>query len=61
MNGYEGVLSATSTEYAPWYRVSANSQLQRNLIAAQAINDTLDSLKLRYPQVSPDISRTVIT
>jgi len=60
MKAYEAALSATSTEYAPWYVVPANSKVQRNLIVAQAITDTLDSLKMRYPQVSPDIRKTVI-
>ena len=50
MIAYSQAISATSTDHAPWYVVPANSKLQRNLIVANAICDTLESLKLTYPK-----------
>lgn len=60
MRAYEAALSATSTNFAPWYVVPANSKLQRNLIIAQAITDALAGLKMRYPLAPPELKYTLI-
>lgn len=57
MAAYSQAIAATSTEIAPWYVVPANSKLQRNLIVSTAICDTLESMKLTYPEPLPGIAK----
>jgi PPK2 family polyphosphate:nucleotide phosphotransferase len=52
---YRGVLSHTSTEWAPWYIVPADDKKARNLLVARAIADRLEALDLRYPKADPSI------
>ncbi len=49
MRAFEDVLSATSTEHAPWYVVPANRKWYRNLVVASTIVDALNRLKLKLP------------
>jgi polyphosphate kinase 2 (PPK2 family) len=42
-------LAATSTEYAPWYVVPADSKTHRNVMIAELLLRTFESLKLEYP------------
>jgi len=50
MRAYEDCLGATSTEHAPWYVVPADDKENARLIISQIILDTLDSLKMSYPE-----------
>lgn len=50
---YEDLLEATSTEWAPWTVVPANSKTHRNLMIATLVRDTLLSLELRFPPEDP--------
>ena len=52
MKAYEKCLSATSTTEAPWYVVPADDKHNTRLIVSQIVNDTLEGLKLRYPDTS---------
>ena len=54
MTAYEKCLGATSTATAPWYVVPADDKDNARLIVSQIICDTLDGLKLRYPQTSAE-------
>ena len=54
---YEKVLAVCSTKYAPWYIVPANSKWFRNWVVAQVLIETLDNMKLKYPQPKIDISK----
>ncbi|MGZ8868965.1 MAG: PPK2 family polyphosphate kinase, partial [Thermoanaerobaculia bacterium] len=47
---YEDVLSRTSTKWAPWYIVPANSKWYRNVVISQVLVDTLEELGLKYPK-----------
>ena len=58
---YEALLRATSTPYAPWTIVPANSKTHRNLMIATVVRDTLKKLKLRYPPSDPALQGLVIT
>ena len=60
MHAYEHAIRATSTEYAPWYIVPADSKTNRNLLISRLLLDTLKSLKLRYPPVPEDYKSIVI-
>ena len=46
---YAALLGATSTPWAPWTVVPADSKTHRNLMIATLVRDKLKSLKLRYP------------
>jgi PPK2 family polyphosphate:nucleotide phosphotransferase len=46
---FEEVMSATSTEDAPWYIVPANRKWYRNLVVADRVVDTLEDMKLKTP------------
>ena len=50
MAAYEECLRATSTKGAPWYVIPADDKKNARLIISQAIVDTLQSLKMSYPQ-----------
>ncbi|WP_019451288.1 ADP-polyphosphate phosphotransferase [Cupriavidus sp. BIS7] len=50
MDAYEKCLGATSTELAPWYVVPADDKDNARLIVSQIVLDTLEALKLRYPE-----------
>ena len=50
MESYEQALSRCSTHWAPWYVIPANLKWFRNLAVAQIIVNTLDRMKLKYPQ-----------
>ena len=48
-SAYEAFLNATSTPWAPWTVVPADSKTHRNLMIATIVRDTLKSLDLRFP------------
>jgi PPK2 family polyphosphate:nucleotide phosphotransferase len=50
---YEALLGATSTPWAPWTVVPADSKTHRNLMVATVVRDTLKALDLRYPPDDP--------
>ena len=50
---YEALLSATSTPWARWTVVPANSKTHRNLMIATLVKDALVALGLRYPPANP--------
>ena len=52
---YRGLLSHTSTSWAPWYVVAADDKPLRDWLIARHIADTLEKLDLRYPPVDPVI------
>lgn len=49
MSAFEDVLSATSTDHAPWYIVPANRKWFRNLVVADRIIHALDQMSLKPP------------
>jgi PPK2 family polyphosphate:nucleotide phosphotransferase len=52
MKAYEECLSATSTSDSPWYVVPADDKENTRLIVSQVVLDTLDELKMSYPETS---------
>ena len=50
---YEDLLNATSTPWAPWTIVPADSKSHRNLMIATIVRDTLKALELRFPPEDP--------
>jgi polyphosphate kinase 2 (PPK2 family) len=52
---YRGILTHTSTKWAPWYVVPADDKTVRDWLVARAIADCMDGLHLRYPRADPAI------
>ena len=52
---YEALLNATSTPWAPWTVVPANSKTHRNLMVATLLRDALKTLDLRFPAGDPQL------
>jgi PPK2 family polyphosphate:nucleotide phosphotransferase len=50
MNAYEACIHATSTDKAPWYVVPADDKKSARLLISQIIVETLQGLKLSYPE-----------
>jgi PPK2 family polyphosphate:nucleotide phosphotransferase len=53
---YEALLQATSTPWAPWTVVPADSKTHRNLMVATLVRDRLKSLDLCYPPDNPALA-----
>ena len=60
MKAFEDVLSKTSTEYAPWYIVPANRKWFRDLVISSVLVDTLESLKMEYPESEENLDGVLI-
>ncbi len=52
MEAYEACIGATSTKDSPWYIVPADDKKNARLIISQVILDTLQSLKMSYPETT---------
>ena len=52
MEAYEDCLSATSTEWAPWYVIPADHKWVTRAVVADVITTTIRSLDLKYPEVT---------
>ena len=52
---YAALLGATSTPWAPWTVVPADSKTHRNLMIATVVRDRLLQLDLRYPAPKPEL------
>jgi PPK2 family polyphosphate:nucleotide phosphotransferase len=54
MHAYEDMIRHTAAQEAPWYVVPADNKWFTRVVVAAAVIETLDSLKLSYPEVSRD-------
>jgi PPK2 family polyphosphate:nucleotide phosphotransferase len=50
MEAYEDALTATSTEWAPWYVVPADHKWATRAVVADILTSTIRSLDLKYPE-----------
>jgi PPK2 family polyphosphate:nucleotide phosphotransferase len=53
MQAYEDALGATSTEWAPWFVIPADHKWISRAMVAKIVTMTIEGLKLKYPEVSP--------
>ena len=51
MRAYEDAISATATEWAPWYVVPADRKWFTRLIVASAVIETLESVRPTFPKL----------
>jgi PPK2 family polyphosphate:nucleotide phosphotransferase len=54
MQAYEDAISATSTEWAPWYVIPADHKRVMQAMVARILVETVGSLDLRWPTVSDE-------
>jgi PPK2 family polyphosphate:nucleotide phosphotransferase len=54
MEAYEDAITATSTDWAPWYVIPADHKHVMQAMVATLLADTIDSLDLRWPTVSDE-------
>lgn len=52
MKAFQEALSETSRPWAPWYAVPADDKAYMRLVVADIIVDTLEAMKLSYPELS---------
>ncbi len=52
VKAYEDCLNATSTRHAPWFVVPADDKENARLIVSRIVLDTLNELKMAYPEVT---------
>jgi PPK2 family polyphosphate:nucleotide phosphotransferase len=57
---YEDAIEDTSSEWAPWYVIPSDSKSTRNLIVSSILVETLEGLKMAYPQPAEDYSGIVV-
>jgi PPK2 family polyphosphate:nucleotide phosphotransferase len=57
MKAYSNAISATSTEWAPWYVIPANSKTNRNLLILRLLIARLRSLELKHPDPAPGLDK----
>jgi PPK2 family polyphosphate:nucleotide phosphotransferase len=55
MEAYEDMIAHTSSKQAPWYVIPADHKWFTRLAVAAVVVETLESLKLKFPEVRPEI------
>ncbi len=60
MQAYADAISATSTEWAPWYVIPANRKWFRNWLISKILVERLKELKMTYPKPEPGLDQIVI-
>jgi len=53
---FEAMLSKCSTDHAPWFVIPANRKWFRNLVISKIINESLESLDMKFPEPRVDIA-----
>ncbi|WP_036258844.1 AMP/ADP-polyphosphate phosphotransferase [Meiothermus cerbereus] len=57
---FEVAIRETSTEYAPWYVIPANKNWYRNWLVGSILVETLEGLRMQYPQPQIGLEKIVI-
>ena len=59
-DAYEEALAATSTEYAPWYVIPANSKTHRNVMVGELLLRAFESLELEFPPAKESLKGVIV-
>jgi PPK2 family polyphosphate:nucleotide phosphotransferase len=57
---YRDALAATSTDYAPWYVIPADSKTHRNVMVAELLLRMFEELKLEYPPAKESLKGVTV-
>jgi PPK2 family polyphosphate:nucleotide phosphotransferase len=60
VKAYEDAIGETSTSWAPWYIVPANSKWFRDLVVVRVMLETLEGLEMAYPKAAENLDQIVI-
>ncbi len=52
---YEDMLTRCNTPWAPWYVIPADRKWYRNLVISQVLVETLEKLKMKYPELPAEL------
>lgn len=55
-DAYSKAIAETDADHAPWYVIPADSKTHRNLAIASIVAETLEGMKLAYPDPHPEYS-----
>jgi len=57
---YEDAINECSTRYAPWHIVPANRKWYRDYVVARTVVESLEGLKMKWPNSKDDLSKVKI-
>jgi PPK2 family polyphosphate:nucleotide phosphotransferase len=57
MDAYDDMLEKCSTPWAPWHVIPSNRKWFRNLAIAEILCAKMESMNLKYPEVTADLSK----
>jgi PPK2 family polyphosphate:nucleotide phosphotransferase len=57
IDAYNDILSSTSRKHAPWFVIPSDHKWYRNIAISSVIVDLMQSLKLKFPQPTLDVSK----
>jgi len=60
MQAYEDAIRETGTDYAPWYVIPADHNWFRNWLVSKTIVDTLEGLRMEFPDPEEGLKRVKI-
>lgn len=60
-DAYTRALRETDADHAPWYVIPADSKTHRNLVIASIMVETLEGMKLAFPDPHPEYAALTIT
>jgi PPK2 family polyphosphate:nucleotide phosphotransferase len=58
-HAYEEAIAATSNEWAPWHVIPAEHKWVSRALVAKIVTTTIESLELKYPDVSADKKKQI--
>lgn len=61
MDTYAAALAATSTEWAPWYRVPADRRWVSSAVVAQVVVDALEAMDPQVPPPNPELDGLAVS
>ena len=56
VSAFKKIVSATSTDHAPWYVIPANSKWFRDLAISEVVRETMENMNLRWPKPSIEVA-----
>lgn len=56
VSAFKKIVSATSTDHAPWYVIPANSKWFRDLAISEVVRATMENMNLRWPKPSIEVA-----
>ena len=54
---YNDIFKKTSTKYAPWYIIPANTKWYKNLVVGSILLKTIKDLNIELPKINPNLKK----